>query len=155
MSISGCWMAPEPSLRSWPWTVRHMTRRCLFWSSRSWWSLRIRIRRKNSRSGLVRPESGESKPFGRKGECPMTLKEATEKGRSITLDDLRSIDREFITPVIAANILGCDPHYIRLTAREAPEELGYNATRIGRNIKIPRIGFIRFLEGGAGNEDRV
>ena len=85
----------------------------------------------------------------------MTLKDATEKGRSITLDDLRSIDREFITPVIAANILGCDPHYIRLTAREAPEELGYNVTRIGRNTKIPRIGFIRFLEGGAGYENRV
>mgnify|MGYP005921910643 CR=1 FL=1 len=44
---------------------------------------------------------------------------------------------------------------IRLTAREAPEELGYNVTRIGRNTKIPRIGFIRFLEGGAGYENRV
>ena len=52
--------------------------------------------------------------------------------------------------MIAANILGCDPHYIRLTAREAPEELGYNVTRIGRNTKIPRIGFIRFWEGVLG-----
>ena len=85
----------------------------------------------------------------------MTLKDATEKGRSITLDDLRSIDREFITPVIAANILGCDPHYIRLTAREAPEELGYNVTRIGRQHQRSPALFIRFLEGGAGYENRV
>lgn len=85
----------------------------------------------------------------------MTLKDATEKGRSITLDDLRSIDREFITPVIAANILGCDPHYIRLTAGRLRRSWGTNVTRIGRNTKIPRIGFIRFLEGGAGYENRV
>ena len=53
-----------------------------------------------------------------------------------------------ITPAIAAQVLGCDPAYIRVAARDAPEQLGFPVVRIGRRTKIPREAFVRYMEGG-------
>lgn len=52
-----------------------------------------------------------------------------------------------ITPAVAAKVLCCDPNYIRVAARQAPELLGFPISRIGNRVKIPREAFIRFMEG--------
>ena len=64
-----------------------------------------------------------------------------------TLNDVKNMDRDFITPAVAAQVLGCDPNYIRVAARDCPETLGFPISRIGTLTKIPRIAFIRFMEG--------
>lgn len=64
-----------------------------------------------------------------------------------TLNDVKNMDRDFITPAVAAQVLGCDPNYIRVAARDCPKVLGFPISRIGNRTKIPRLAFIRFMEG--------
>lgn len=66
----------------------------------------------------------------------------------MTLEDLRKMDKETIVPSVAAQVLGCDPHWIRLTARMHPEWLGFPVVVYQSRTKIPRRAFIRFMEGG-------
>lgn len=68
----------------------------------------------------------------------------------MTLQDLKSMDRAIITPAVAAKVLNCDPQYIRVAARQCPEQLGFPVIIMGTRTRIPRIAFIRFLEGGYG-----
>lgn len=69
----------------------------------------------------------------------------------MTLDDIRKMDTPTITPAIAAQVLNCDPHYIRVAAVQCPEQLGFPVTRLGNRTKIPRIPFLRFM--GVTEED--
>lgn len=66
----------------------------------------------------------------------------------MTLDDLKGLDREMITPAVAAGIIGCDPHSIRVAAHTEPESLGFPVIVMGTRTRIPRRAFIRFLENG-------
>lgn len=70
------------------------------------------------------------------------------------LDEIRGMTKDTITPAIAAKVLGCDPHWIRLAARDRPELLGFPVVRINSRTKIPRLAFIRYMEG-QGNEKAV
>lgn len=65
----------------------------------------------------------------------------------MTLEELRAYDKAFITPAIAAEFLGCNAHWIRLMARQAPEKLNFPTQTVGSRTKIPKEGFIRFMEG--------
>lgn len=65
----------------------------------------------------------------------------------MTLDEIRAQDKEMLTPAQAAAIIGCDPHYIRLAARDDPDILGFPIIRVGNRTKIPRRAFIAFCEG--------
>lgn len=65
----------------------------------------------------------------------------------MTLNDLRDIDREYLIPREIAPILGCDPQDIRVAAKQAPERLGFNVAVIGTRVRIPRLAFIRWMEG--------
>ena len=67
----------------------------------------------------------------------------------MTLNEVRQMSKETITPAIAAKVIGCDPMYIRLVARKDPARLGFPTLCIGSRVKIPRLAFIRFMEGGA------
>lgn len=64
------------------------------------------------------------------------------------LEEVRAWDKPVITPAEAAKVLGCDPHYIRVAARQCPEALGFPVILIGTRTKIPRLPFIHFLETG-------
>lgn len=68
----------------------------------------------------------------------------------MTLQDIKHMRKDTITPVEAATILGCDPHYIRVAAREAPERLPFNVFTCKSRVRIPRLAFIRFMEGKGG-----
>lgn len=65
----------------------------------------------------------------------------------MTLSELKSLDQDIITPAQAAGVLKCDPHYIRLVARQCPEKLGFPVIVLRSRTKIPRIPFIRYIEG--------
>lgn len=66
----------------------------------------------------------------------------------MTLEQLKEMDRETITPATAAGLLGCDPHSIRVAAHTEPESLGFPVVVMGTRTRIPRRAFIRFMESG-------
>lgn len=66
----------------------------------------------------------------------------------MTLEDIRRFEREYLTPVQVAPLLGLDPQYIRIQARTDADKLGFPVTVCGTRIKIPRRAFLRFMEGG-------
>ena len=68
-------------------------------------------------------------------------------GGRMTLEEIRSLDRDIITPDEAAGALHCDPQYIRCAAAQCPWVLGFPVIRIGNRTKIPRLAFLRFMEG--------
>lgn len=65
----------------------------------------------------------------------------------ITLEALRAMNQETISPAIAARVLGCDPQWIRITARTDRAALGFPVVVLGHRVKIPRVAFIKFMEG--------
>jgi len=68
----------------------------------------------------------------------------------LSLQEVKAMSCDTITPAVAAKVLRCDPNYIRVAARQAPELLGFPISRIGNRVKIPREAFIRFMEGETG-----
>lgn len=88
--------------------------------------------------------------FERSAEVGKTPKpkEPSSKPKSTrtTLDTIRQMSRETLTPAIVAEVLGCDPQTIRLRARMAPERLGFPTIVMGSRVLIPREAFIHFME---------
>ena len=66
----------------------------------------------------------------------------------MTLDEIRSLDREYLVPAEIAPVLGCDAQDIRVQAKQHPERLGFNVAVIGSRVKIPRRAFVTWMEGG-------
>ena len=66
----------------------------------------------------------------------------------MTLSEIKALDREYLTPAQIAPILGCDPQDIRVAARLRPDLLGFNVAVIGSRVKVPRLAFIKWVEGG-------
>lgn len=63
----------------------------------------------------------------------------------MTIEELRSSDKEYFTPADVAPVLQCDPQTIRETAKKRPHLVGYNFTFTGNRMKIPRLAFLRWL----------
>lgn len=68
----------------------------------------------------------------------------------MTFQEIREIDRDYLTPAQVASVLGCDPQDIRVAAKEKPGLLGFNVTVIGTRVKIPRLAFIAHMTGEKG-----
>jgi len=66
---------------------------------------------------------------------------------TVTLDEIRNSTKEVLTPAEVAPVFGCDPQDIRVAAKLHPERLGFNVAVIGTRVKIPRLAFIRWMEG--------
>jgi len=66
---------------------------------------------------------------------------------TVTLDEIRNSTKEVLTPAEVAPVLGCDPQDIRVAAKQHPERLGFNVAVIGTRVKVPRLAFIRWMEG--------
>lgn len=71
----------------------------------------------------------------------------------MTLNEIRELDREYLTPAEVASVLGCDPQGVRVWAREAPEALGFPVIVLPHRTKIPKEGFIRHMEGRRGHAE--
>ena len=67
---------------------------------------------------------------------------------SEALEEIKRMDKPFITPQQAARVLGCNTQSIRLVAHGPnTKALGFDTTVIGTRTKIPRIRFIQYVEG--------
>lgn len=71
----------------------------------------------------------------------------------MTLDEMKSCPREFLIPREVAPLLGCDPYAINVAAKQCPERLGFHVSVIGTRVKIPRLAFIRWMEGAENNDE--
>lgn len=67
----------------------------------------------------------------------------------LTLADIKNMKKDVITPKEAAQVLGCDPQWIRLVAHRQPERLPFPALVVCNRTKIPRLPFIKFMEGNS------
>ena len=65
----------------------------------------------------------------------------------MTLDDLRQSTRDVLTPTEVASILGIRADALRVTAREAPERLGFRVIVVGRRVLIPKQAFWNWMNG--------
>lgn len=65
-----------------------------------------------------------------------------------TLEELEDYNKETITPEIAAGIIGCNPQTIRSQAQADAGALGFPVIILGRTVKIPRRGFLYFMQYG-------
>lgn len=72
----------------------------------------------------------------------------------MTLEDLKSMDKEFLTAKEAAEFLQMDPQALRYTARMAPQLLGFpvicfqNEGKVTWHCKVPRRALISYIEHG-------
>ena len=64
-----------------------------------------------------------------------------------TLQEVEAYTGDFLTPKDVAKVLGCDAQTIRIQANRCPERLGFPVSVIGTRVKIPKVGFLRFMKG--------
>ena len=76
----------------------------------------------------------------------MTLKEAKSR-KELTLQDLREIESDFLIPAVVAKVLHCDPYAINVQAHADASKLGYKVNIQKRRVRIPRLAFIKYMEG--------
>lgn len=62
-----------------------------------------------------------------------------------SLEEIRDMDKNFLTPAEVCGVLNCDPQTIRVAARQQPDLLGFPVVVIKSRTKIPRIPFLRFM----------
>lgn len=65
----------------------------------------------------------------------------------MTLDDIKNMDREMLSPAIVAKVIHCNPYYITIQARTNPTALGFPVSVQGTRTRIPRRAFIKWMEG--------
>lgn len=61
------------------------------------------------------------------------------------LTEIKESKELFLTPADIAEVLQTNPQLIRITAREAPQLLGFPVVVVGTRTKIPRRPFLAFL----------
>lgn len=66
----------------------------------------------------------------------------------MTYSELLNSDKDFLNPKDVAEVLGCDQYRINIQAKEDPEKLGFPVCMIGTRVRIPRLGFIRWMQYG-------
>jgi len=69
----------------------------------------------------------------------------------MTIEDIKKMNKDILTPGDIAPVLGCDPNIIREQARQDIKKLGFPAAKIGTRVKIPRKAFIAWYEGSSFN----
>lgn len=69
----------------------------------------------------------------------------------MTLNDVKTSPRLWLTAEDVAPIVGCNPHAIRIQAHADPGKLAFPVVVIGRRVRIPRVGFLAAIEGGQRN----
>lgn len=65
----------------------------------------------------------------------------------MTLAQIRESEKDMLTPADVAPVLGVNPYSINIQARDDPSRLGFPVARIGCRVKIPREGFLAWMEG--------
>lgn len=63
----------------------------------------------------------------------------------MTVEEIKSSDKTYLTAGDICRILRSDEHTIREVARTSPDKLGFKVTVINRRVLIPRIPFLQFI----------
>ena len=63
---------------------------------------------------------------------------------NVTLDDVRNSKKDMLSPSDIAPILGVHPYSINKAKKDGTLE--FKAMFIGKNLKIPRIPFLKYME---------
>lgn len=63
----------------------------------------------------------------------------------MTLKDIETMDTDIIRIDDAAAVIGCHPQSLREMIKDEPRSVGFNTCRVGRNIYIPRLAFLRWM----------
>jgi hypothetical protein len=70
----------------------------------------------------------------------------------MTLDEIAACGKTFLTPSDIAPVLGCKPYSINIQAKEDISKLGFPAALIGTRVRIPRVAFIKWINGEQDKE---
>lgn len=65
----------------------------------------------------------------------------------MTLSDIASIEKAFLTPAQIAPIIGASPEWIRWQAHQDQSKLGFPVIVMRSRVKIPKEPFIKFMGG--------
>ena len=65
----------------------------------------------------------------------------------MTLEQIRRSAKAVLIPTDVAEVLGCGPQSIRDQARYRPDLLGFPVTVVRRRTYIPRVAFLKYLDG--------
>lgn len=64
-----------------------------------------------------------------------------------TLEEIEACPKAILAPADVAGYLCCNAYNINLTARDAPELLGFPICKMGTRVRIPKEGFLRWARG--------
>lgn len=68
-----------------------------------------------------------------------------------TLDDLLNYEGNNLPPELVAGFLGTTTHTLYATVRQKGERnMSFNCSFIGDSLRIPRLAFINWVQGGNG-----
>lgn len=65
----------------------------------------------------------------------------------MTLQEIKESNKEYLIPKDVAEVLRCNPYLINVQAHNNAHKLGFHVIVINRRVRIPRIPFIKFMEG--------
>lgn len=63
----------------------------------------------------------------------------------MTIQQIEQSDKLILVPADVADVLGCAPYSINLQAQDDPTKLGFPVAVLGRNVRIPRVGFLNWF----------
>ena len=72
----------------------------------------------------------------------------------MTIEDIKKLDKEVLTPGDIAPVLHCDPNVIRYQASIDIKQLGFPCSKIGTRVKIPKQHLLTGFSVGEFNEWR-
>ncbi len=65
----------------------------------------------------------------------------------LTLQEIKELDQDWITPEQASGALGCTGQYLGWKCHNEPENVQFPFLCLGNKTIIPRAGFINWMEG--------
>ena len=71
----------------------------------------------------------------------------------MTYAEIVQSDKDMLIPADVADLLGCKPYSINVQAQQDISKLGFPASLIGTRVKIPRLGFLHWMQYGNTRED--
>ena len=63
----------------------------------------------------------------------------------MNIEQILKSTKEVLTADDVSEVLACNPHDIRVKARQRPDLLGFPVIVMGSRVKIPRRAFLKFM----------
>lgn len=66
---------------------------------------------------------------------------------NMTLEQIKESNKDILTCADVSEVLQCNPYTLHIQAQQRPEMLGFPVICMGSRVKIPRVPFLKFMEG--------